>query len=361
MVHGRFAAGAGRLVGAGTLMEQRDVIISAFAQSAKKLTLGDGSKVYLKDFSQPLDVFTEPPVVLAVDATTEGDEVFYDKAFGRELSKYRDADGSILKRFIASHLVNVKVRRIAIIGFSAGGVFVKGVLAGPDAAYVDAAIFLDAVHLGRPYAGAPPLAEAVGPLANFGVKAALAETEWAGPMMVQAHTEIATPHPSVTSTSESALAITKAVTANAPGAVRAGFTSQLTEGPPPPSVSLGPSVGLPPPEKLFAAFPEPSGKAIGNYYALNFGGKYGADHAFIAWFVQRGIFRAMLAPRWNEGLDCKPTSGLGQTFCGPGGVVVPDGMFVTPPGPNWPAALAGLAMGTLTGFLAGRSLRRRRA
>jgi hypothetical protein len=342
------------------MAETRDVVISAFAQSAKKLTLDDGSKLSLQGFSQPLDAFTEPPIVLAVDASTQGEEVFYDKAFSRELAKYRDADGSILRRFIASHLVGVKVRRIALVGFSAGGVFVKGVLASSDAKFVDAAIFLDAVHLSKAWDG-KILPESLGPMVNYGVRAASAAEEWDGPLMVQAHTQIATPHESVSSTSESAKAISAQVAANAPGSARAGYNPELLlAGPPPPGVTLGPTTGLPPPAKHFEAIPPPAIKALGNYYALNFGGTYGADHAFIAWFVQRGVWKAMLAPRWNEGLDCKPpTSGLGQSFCGPGGIVVPDGMFPTPAGPNWPSALAGLALGVGMGFLGGRALRRR--
>jgi hypothetical protein len=344
-------------------VETRDIVISAFAQSAKRIPLDDGTKLSLQGFSQPIDVFTEPPIVLAVDASTEGEEVFYDKAFGRELAKYRDADGSILRRFIASHLVGVKVRRIALVGFSAGGVFVKGVLASPDAAMVDTAIFLDAIHLSKSWDN-KVLPESVGPLVNYGVRSALAEGEWDGPLMVQAHTEIATPHPSVTATVESAAAITAGVFANSPASARSGYNPELLlAGPPPPGVTLGPSTGLPAPAKHWAEVPPPLMKARGNYYAMNFGGTYGADHAFIAWFVQRGIWRAMLAPRWNEGLDCKPpkpASGLGQAFCGPGGIVVPDGTFPTPVGPNWPAALLGLVVGATVGFVGGGMLKRRR-
>jgi hypothetical protein len=340
------------------MADARDVIVTAFAQSGKTLRLADGSKINLKDFSEPLDIFTEKPIVLAVDATTQGDEVFYDKAFGRELERYRDQNGSILTRFLASHLAEVKVRRLGIIGFSAGGVFVKGILSSQDAAFIDSAIFLDAVHLGRPYAKAPPLAQAVAPLANFGVRAALAPDPWQGPLMIQAHTHIASPAPdSVTSTSESAAAITAVVKANAPGASRFGFNPDLFfEGPPPPAVTLGPETGLPPPAKTFSAIPDPAGTGIGNYYTLDFGGTVGADHAFIAWFVQRAIFKAFLGPRWNEGLDCKPSSAgaLGQGFCGPGGVIVPEGVFQVPGGPNWQAALAGLVVGVGLGYVAVR-------
>lgn len=347
------------------MAEGRDVIVSAFAQSAKRLTLDDGSKLSLQGFSQPLDAFVEPPIVVAVDATTQGDEVFYDKAFGRALAKYRGPDGSILPKLLASHLTGVKVRRVALVGFSAGGVFVKGVLGSPDANNVDAAIFLDAIHLSKSWDG-KVLAEGLGPLVNYGVRAATAEGEWGGPLMVQAHTHIATPHPSVTSTSESAAAITAQVAANAPNAAKSGYNPDLLlAGPPPPGVTLGPSTGLPQPSKHFEAIPTPGVKALGNYYALDFGGTYGADHALIAWFVQRGIFLAMLAPRWNEGLgpECQPpgpTSGLGQTFCGPGGVIVPEGAYPTPAS-NWPAALAGLAFGTAVGFFAARRLAPRRA
>jgi hypothetical protein len=333
--------------------EPRDVIISSFASSGKKLKIGD-EKVDLQTFSQPLDVFTDEPILLHVDATTQGGEIFYDKAFAREVQRYRDEEGYILRRFLRSHLADVKVRRICCIGFSAGGTFVKAVLNGPDAQYVDSAIFLDAIHLGRPYAGAPPVPESLAGLVKYGVRAASAPGEWDGPMMVQAHTSIATPHESVTSTTESAAAITAQVAANSPGAVRTGYDpALLLAPPPPPAIELGPNVGLPKPSKVFDSVPVPTGVSRGNYRVFNFGGTYGADHAFIAWFVQRNIFKAFLAPRWNEGMNCKPTDGLGQEFCGPGGIIVPDGTYEVPGGANWPAALAGLAVGVGLGLWAG--------
>lgn len=342
------------------MAESRDVVISAFAQSAKRLTLDDGTKLSLQGFSQPLEAFTEEPVVLSVDATTQEGEVFYDKAFGRELARYRDGDGSILRKFLANRLIGVKPRRIALVGFSAGGGFVKGILASPDAKFIDTALFLDAVHLSLSWDG-KVLPEALGPLVNYGVRAASAQEEWDGPMMIQAHTSIATPHPSVTSTTGSAQAITAQVAANAPGAVKSGYNPDLLlAGPPPPGITLGPTTGLPLPAKHFSAVPPPTFKGLGNYYTMDFGGTYGADHAFIAWFVQRNIWRAMLAPRWNQGLDCKPPA-MGQSFCGPGGIVVPDGTFPTPDGPRWPAALAGLAAGVTLGYLAGGVVRRRPA
>lgn len=341
------------------MAESRDIIISAFASTGKHVTLADGTKLALQTFSQPLDVFTEAPILLGVDASLEPGEVFYDKAFSRELARYRDATGAILPGFLRTHLAGVKVRRIALIGFSAGGGFVRGVLGSPDAAYIDTAIFLDAIHISRAYEGGPPLPQSLSPVVNFGVRAASAPGEWQGPMMVQAHTHIATPHPSVLSTSESAAAISAAVLPNAPGAPRAGYDpGLLLGGPPPPAISLGPSTGFPPPEKVFEQMVQPTGPAVGNYYVMDFGGTVAADHGFMAWFVQPGIWRGLLAPRWNAGLDCAPAGGLGQEFCGPGGVIVPDGVYTVPEGANWPAALAGLALGTAIGFAAGKAVGR---
>lgn len=336
-------------------MTARDVIISAFASSARTVKLADGEKLDLKDFSQPLGLFTEEPILLDVPATPKAGEGFYDKAFSREISRYRDQDGSVLKRFLATRLVDVEVRRIALVGFSAGGTWLKGVLNGPDAAFVDSAIFLDAIHIAR-IPGGDVIGSSAAPLVNYGVRSAQAQGEWDGPMMVQAHTSIATPHPSVTSTTQSAEALTARILPNAPNAVKTGYDPDLLlGGPPPPAVSLGPSTGLPPPEKVFGGVPTPGYLGRGNYRVFDFGGTVGADHAFVTWFVQPGIWRALLAPRWNAGLSCpKPTEGLGQEFCGPGGIVVPKGTYPTPGPPNWPAAVAGLATGFAVGALAGR-------
>lgn len=331
-------------------MAARDVIVSAFATPPGSIEVG-ASQYSKREIAQPLDAFVEEPVLVQVDATRMGNEGFYDKAFGREAARYRDESGSILRRFLASHLSGVEVRRIAVVAFSAGGVFASKLLGSPDATWIDSVIMLDALHLQKSWEGAPSfLEQSIGPWANFGVRAARSD----GPMLVLAHTEIARPAPTVGSTQESAQALSSQVAANSPGAPRTGIPGVFFEGPPPPAVTLGPAQGLPPPERTYAEIPMPSGVGRGDYHAYDFGGTVGADHAFIAWFVQGAVWRGLLAPRWNAGLDCpQPVSGLGQArACGPQGVVVPPGTYPIPESVHWGWAAAGLAIGVGVGYAA---------
>lgn len=340
-------------------MQERDVIVSAFATPPGKITIG--SETFSKSaFAQPLEAFIEEPLVVGVDATVQGSEVFYDKAFSREATRYRDQEGSILRSFLASRVRGIRVRRICLVTFSAGTVFASKVLAGPDASYLDTVMVLDGLHLQKSWEGAAEfLSQSIGPWTAYGVRAAQAQDEGAGPMLINAHTHIARPAPTVGSTAESARALTAQVAANAPGAARTGYDpGVLSEGPPPPAVTLGPKNALPPPARTFESVEPLAGIGLGNYHSLDFGGTTGADHAFIAWFVQRGLWRALLAPRWNAGLDCGPpaVSGLGQTFCGPQGIVVPEGTYPVPEGAAWGWAAAGLAIGGAVGYAATRGL-----
>lgn len=218
---------------------------------------------------------------------------------------------------------------------------------------------LDGLHLQKAWEGAPEfVSQSIGPWTAFGVRAARAENEGDGPMLVNAHTHIARPAATVGSTAESAAALTSQVLANAPGAGRTGYDPELLlGGPPPPAVTLG-GGNLPLPAVTYDQISPPRGVGVGNYHSLDFGGRFAADHAFVAWFVQRGLWRAFLATRWNAGLDCKPpaVSGLGQTFCGPQGIVVPEGVFPIPALPGWAYAAAGLGIGLTIGYLGTRGL-----
>lgn len=345
-------------------MAARDVIVSAFARSDRVVTATDGTEIDLGTFSQPMSEFVEEPAYVDVPFEIRQGEGHYDKAFRRSAAKYREAGGgSVLQGLFADRLSGMEVRRVCLIGFSAGGSFIDAVLSGPDAEMVDTVIMLDALHLMKAWEGAPNfIAEQMGPWVNFGVRCARAVEEVDGPMLIFAHTEIATPSPLVGSTSESIAEISRQVLKNAPGAVRTGYNPDLLlGGPPPPAVSLGPSTGLPAPEVTFERVPPPSGPMRGNYLAMNFGGRVAAHHAFIPWFVQPGLWRALLVPRWNAGLDCEPPAvsgmgGVGQTFCGPQGIVVPQGTYEIPLVSRWVWGGLGFAMGAAAGVMAGRSV-----
>lgn len=345
-------------------MAPRDVIVSAFARSDRVITAADGTEIDLGSFSQPLDAFAEQPAFIDVPFAIKSGEGHYDKAFRRSAAKYeRAGGGSILQGLFAEHLSGMEVRRVCLIGFSAGGSFVDAVMSGPDAEIIDTVIMLDALHLMKSWEGAPNfIDEQIGPWVNFGVRCARAVEEVDGPMCVFAHTEIATPSPLVGSTSASIAEVSRQVLNNAPGAVRTGYNPDLLlGGPPPPAVSLGPSTGLPEPEVTFERVPAPTGPMRGNYLAMNFGGRVAASHAFIPWFVQPGLWRALLAPRWNAGLDCEPPAvsglgGMGQRFCGPQGIVVPEGTYEIPAVSRWVWGAAGFAMGAAAGVMAGKSV-----
>lgn len=288
-------------------MDERDVILSAFAIPPES---------DYRDIAMPIDLFTEEPIVVGIDPDYSKGAGSDAGGFAQAAENYRDQDGYILRRLLRARLTGVKVRRIALIGFSAGGTFVSKVLGAADAENIDSVMALDAVHLQRGCKTCPFFAQSIGPWASFGVRAARGVTETAGvtgPMLLLSHTAIRQGpdrEEQVGNTNESAAAIYEMVQKNSPDALRIGVDPGLMlAGPPPPPVTIsvrrpiapGQSVPI---TKTWDVMPEPVIHATGNCWAFDYGGNNEADHIFQARYVQGALWRSFLAPRWNAGLDC---------------------------------------------------------
>lgn len=339
-------------------MAPRDVIISCYATPARAA---------IRRIAQPVDAFSEPPHVIDVNGI--GSDVFmgpYDterkareqwggKPFAREAAMYRDRkSGSVLKKLLARRARGIDVRRIALVGFSAGGTFIHNILASAvDAAMVDAVVLLDALHIAKLYSGqfSP---KSLKPWAEFAKRSASAgydveygqrnQAPFMGPLFITSHTAIrqdAAKEKLVGNTTVSSDAVTDIAYAAERNALAAGRPWQfqvdpdalLSFRPPPPPVSIGPAQGVPAPEKTWDKMPMPDADFAGNFWRLDYGGVHAADHVFQAWYVQGAIWNAFLASRWNALVESPySVAGLGgfAPCCpGPGGNLVPPGIYPT--------------------------------
>jgi len=214
---------------------EADVVISAFAVPPRSSD---------RAIAMPLGLFTEEPKVVGVDPDYSKGATSDAAAFAQAAENYRDGSGHILPRLLRSRLTGVTVRRICLVGFSAGGTFVSRVLASPDAANVDIVLVLDGMHIQRVPDGSF-FSGSYGPWVNFGVRAARGVTDLqgvVGPMMLISHTAIRQGpdrEKLVGNTDESAAAVFDMVKANSPDALRLGYDPTLLEAaPPPPSVTI---------------------------------------------------------------------------------------------------------------------------
>lgn len=337
-------------------MRDADVVVSAFATPPSSAR---------RAIAQPFDQFDSDVEVVVVDpAPGEGSEA---GRFSAAADQYREGN-FILKRLLRERLRGVRVRRIALVGFSAGCAFVQAVLKSGDADYIDTVIALDGMHIAKLYDGsfAPTV---LAPWVDFGVRAAIGGATNTGPLFVNAHTAIRLGQSTeklVGNTTDSANAVTAQVAANSPGAARIGFnTDELLMPPPPPAVTLTINRPIAPGQSIpitrtWDAMPLPDSIGRGHYYVLDYGGNGEPDHVFIAWYVQGAIWRTFVKPRWAAGVStCVAPMGLGVAHpeCGPEGVLVPDGMYPVPEESHWGWALAGAALGTALGFWAGQGVR----
>lgn len=342
---------------------ERDVILSAFATGDAppgffrigEQDMGSLTPVY----SQPLDAFEQEPLLVVVPPRIKEGEGTAAPGFARTANKYTDpSDGSVLRRFLRAFVKDVTIRRLCLVGFSAGGTFVSKVLKTPDAQYVDSVIMLDALHLQKkdPVTFRPL---SIDPWIAFSERCARGadaplghDPSLFGPMCIHSHTQIATPHHTVGSTAESTAAVMDAVFRRL-GVGVSPFPEipfELVAAPPPPTIRI--KAGNPRSTKVWDAPIVPQALGTGGLWALDYGGRTGPDHALQPWVLQRKIFEAFLAPRWNIGLGraCR-ISGLYDdepASCGPRGVIVPPGVYSA--GSNaWlvgaVAALAGAAAG----------------
>lgn len=302
-------------------------------------------------WSQPADVFTDAPAVIALAPLREEGEPNDAPGYSRLADQYEDSEGYILRKLIKSRLRGIEVGRICLVAFSAGGTFASRVLAGPDARHLDSVIMLDALHLAKkPAPGIGYWTESTGPWVDFGVRAARAEAT--SPLCIHSVTGIASPSPFwVGSTSESSAEVMRQVRQNSPQAPRIGYPPDLLAfEPPPPAVTV--TAGAPRVTKTWDQYPVPGVTGIGDCWMLDYGGVTGADHALQPWFVQRNLLRAFLAVRWND-WSCAPGAD-DAAACTRRGVLPPPGLYESGESPPWGAAAAGLVLGGFAGWWFGR-------
>lgn len=332
-------------------MDQKDVIISAFAVPPRRSD---------RAIAMPFEDWDDAPVVLGVDADYSSGASSDAAGFAQAAENYRDQDGYILRRLLRDRLTGVEVRRIALVGFSAGGTFLSKVLQGPDAEHVDVVLVLDGMHIQKLYDGSF-FSGSLSPWVDFGVRAARGSADGAGPLMLVTHTHIrqdAGREKLVGNTADSAAAVMRMIVPNAPDAVRMGFDPDLLlAAPPPPSVTItvqrpiapGQSVPI---SRTWDGMPMPAVSAKGNVFMLDYGGDNEADHVFQARYVQGAAWRTFVGPRWQAPLSCPPTQAEAAPCVGTG-VFAPPGLYQTREAAHWGYALAGLAIGTAIGFKAG--------
>jgi hypothetical protein len=346
----------------------RDVVISCFATRRS---------------AQPVDALAQSPAVISVDGLGSDQykasfdterkprEPWGSQPFAREAERYRDADGSILRKLIQSKARGVTTRRIELVSFSAGTTFIGKVLASPiDAANVDAVIVLDGLHLPKLWSGEfEPRAlrtwvDFASRAAGIGQPVQNASAGGAGflvPLMVISHTNIkqdAAKEKLVGNTTDSAEAVTHAVWQRFQRdgrSSRASFepydgAALCATAPPPPAVTLGPPG--PPPSKTWTRPACPDPWRLGNLWEIDYGGRSGADHIYQAWYAQKAIWQQWLVPRWNRarsqglvGLGAPPAAGLGD-FVEWWGNLVPEGVYPASV-PYWQMGLGALVGGAL--------------
>lgn len=338
-------------------MPEVDCIVSAFATPPQES---------YRALAQDLSLFHTPPIVIGVEPRMEPGEVLASAGFSRTANALaaQDPGGSILRPLLR-RIKGVTIRSVTLVGFSAGNQFLKRVLAGPDAEWVDGVICLDGLTVQKVYSGAlhEPDLKIWG---DFAVRAAKDQR-----LFVNAYTNIASHSKQVTSTYEAAMAVMGYVQQHVggkPPAMSAYDLENLVAGPPPPAVKI--TVNRPtdkgsvPITRTWDTMPAPVLFAVGNAWDLAYGGNVEPDHVFIARYAQRAVWKTFLAPRLNQGLACAGASaamsGLGSLgaeaqSCAINRKLVPPDLYETDP--MWPglaAAGVGLAAGIGLGYWVGR-------
>jgi len=333
-----------------------DVIVSAFATPPR-----ESDRLLAQDPS----FFVNPPIVIGVDPIMKPGEMLASAGFARaaEQLKAQDASGSILKPLLR-RLKGYDIKSVTLIGFSAGNTFLRKVLGGPDAEWIDGIVCLDGLIVQKLWNGSyyEPDLQAWG---DFAIHAAQDRK-----LFLNAFTGIASPSSQVTSTKEGAEAVMDYVQDRVQGTVPLinYDLSKLTEAPPPPAVTI--TVNRPtasgnvPISRTWETMPAPAVTAIGNAYNLSYGGNNEADHVFMSRYVQRAVWRTFLAKRFNEGIHCASASvsGLGALMgLGEGASCYPNRKLVNssiyPTDSPWQPLLAaggGLAAGIFFGYWFGR-------
>ena len=326
-----------------------DVIVSAFAAPPRDDIRALAQNVYL---------FDRQPVILHVPYhqwLKPEDKGMAAGAFSRAAQALRGPDGSILKSLFRRYLKGHDVRSVSVVSFSAGNVFTHNLMKSPDAEWIDSVIVLDGLHLNLDWKE-EVIASEIKPWVDFAEKAARDER-----LMALVHTHITPRSKAVASTERSSRELIYALDSRL-GANPQWWGPELDldlifRGPPPPGVSI--RCGNPATTKVFEESPLLTYDQRGNFWNFDYGGTGGPDHCYVAWYAQRDLWAALLAPRLNGAATCRipDLSGLGADQCIPNRVLVPEGVYptgsvLTP----LLAMLGGLGVGTAVGYAAGCKL-----
>jgi hypothetical protein len=339
-------------------MTEADVVVSAFATP---------SSAAQRAIAQDTTFMVGDVVVLGVDPIMKEGEILASAGFKRAADQLRDpASKSILGPLFARRLSGYTPRSVTLVGFSAGNNFLYHVLNGPDLEWVDGVIALDGMVGQKLWDGSWHM-PSLNPWIKFAKKAAYDER-----LFVCSFTNIASHSKQVGSTKATAEFVMDVLSDQVFGTIKnpSYDLSNLVKGPPPPEVTI--TVNRPvqqsdgtvknvPITKTWSEMPTPQIQAIGNAWNLDYGGNVEPDHVFQAVYVQRAIWRTMLAARLNSDLRCRipDLAGLGATTCVPNKVLVPEGVFPTHSAlASVGAAIAGLALGGAVGYWATNKLGR---
>lgn len=366
--------------------------------------------------AQPLELFKNKPVVIGLEGI--GSDVFMGPTdterkprepwggapFSREAAMYRaKGDGSVLQGLLRTRARGIEPKRIAVVGFSAGGTFVNNLLKEEqDRNAIDVVMLLDALHVPKAWNGTF-VPQSLEGWATYGANALLAgvraergtdnKDPFLGPVFITAHTNIKQSpaiEKQVGNTTASSAAVFEAAIAklhawqNAGHVELGGIKTVETDwrlmtsvpesafpvaiGPAPDKTGVTPWARTAAPTKTWMSMPFPNVRqAAGNFYDFDYGGTVAADHVFQAWHVQGALWRTFLAPRWNAefqspyavaglgggapGLPGVGAMGAFARCCpGEGGNLVARGYFDTGVGYGLMAGAAGL------GFLLGKTI-----
>lgn len=283
---------------------------------------------------QPVQLFHDEVVVVPVPSNAQAGSFP-----GWKLS--RDADGRALPLLL--NTIGRPVSRVAAMGWSAGRGGVSELLKHPaDRAAIDTVFDLDGLHFGKGGDGRPLRAQAE-PWIHYGLLCADASH-----LLVMLHTKIVPSNASkITSTTESSAYMLQELSAALAGQDvyrQVVNIDDLTSGPPPPPVTIGRPAWAGGGNVVYDAFPLDYAQSVGNAWEVAIGKGVETDHYFAQREGQLALWRAFLAPRWNQ-VDIA---------CESGGQCERTTTYAQAPGaPKEPSPLVGIAKGVAIGVTTG--------
>ena len=294
---------------------KRDVVLSCFATASQETVnaIKQGPKGL--DYFQPLDGFTDPPLVISVPYSLQANEGNVSPAYSRQAQKYKNSgNGSIIRGALSELAPGVEARTVSLSCFSGGQAFAKEVIKNGEGKYVDTIMMLDGLHLSAANVGQ----KTDGIQAEWAPWVEYAKDAWGGEkLLVLLHTNITIPSPYALSTTESARLVTDKLESvhlsDVHGTFRLeDFHNAVNDSTPPPSVSIWSPIAKPD-TKNWDSFPWKLVQVAGNYIDLDIGGSTPQDHIFAATYGQRLVWRHYYRARMNQAEKlCSPTSGVGS-------------------------------------------------